>query len=128
MWKRKPSPLPSHSGSSAEADAAIWLQQRGLILIEKNFRCRGGEIDLIMRDGSDLVFVEVRLRTRSDYGGAAASVTISKQRRIVYAAQYFLGQHPRWQNSGCRFDVLATNAGTGGVLEWDWLRNAFLAY
>lgn len=113
-------------GDAVEQAAALWLQKQGLVLIERNYRCKGGEIDLVMRSGSELIFVEVRLRQRSDYGGAAESVTSSKQRRIVHAARHFLASHPRWQNSACRFDVIATRDATRSS-EWQWLPHAFLA-
>jgi putative endonuclease len=119
----RPNPTP---GSAAEIAAAKWLTRQGLELVEKNYRCKGGEIDLIMRSGTDLIFVEVRLRKRSDYGSAAESVTATKQRRIICAARHFLAAHPRWQNSGCRFDVVATTDSTQAT-EWQWLRHAFLA-
>ncbi|MDB6061827.1 MAG: hypothetical protein JWM78_1930 [Verrucomicrobiaceae bacterium] len=119
-------PQQTSDGSAAEAAAAAWLKRQGLALVEKNYRCKGGEIDLIMRDGDDLVFVEVRLRNRNDYGSAAESVTGSKQRRIICAARHFLSEHARWQNSGCRFDVMAAK-NLAGILEWQWLRDAFLA-
>lgn len=118
-------PNPS-TGAAAEMAAAAWLEQQGLTLVEKNYRCKGGEIDLIMHSGTDLIFVEVRLRKRSNYGSAAESVTATKQRRIVFAAHHFLATHPRWQNSGCRFDVVATSDSTQAG-EWQWLRHAFLA-
>jgi putative endonuclease len=114
------------SGAAAEAAAAAWLKRQGLVMVEKNYRCKGGEIDLIMRDGSDLVFVEVRLRQRSDYGSAIESVTHAKQRRIVCAARHFLATQIRWQNSACRFDVIATSDLHENA-EWQWLRSAFNA-
>lgn len=118
--------LKLSDGHAAEAAAADWLQRRGLSLLEKNYRCKGGEIDLIMRDKGDLVFVEVRLRNRDDYGSAAESVTTAKQRRVIHAARHFLTTHTRWQNSACRFDVIAAS-GPSGEIEWQWLRHAFLA-
>ena len=66
----------------AEALAAEFLVARGLSIVERNFRCRRGEIDIIARDGDTLVFAEVRLRTRSDFGGAAASITAKKRARM----------------------------------------------
>ena len=113
-------------GQAIETAAAVWLEHRGLTLVEKNYRCKGGEIDLIMREGGDLVFVEVRLRNRDDYGSAAESVTRAKQRRIVCAARHFLATRAHWQNSPCRFDVVAVS-GPHKTLEWQWLRHAFLA-
>jgi putative endonuclease len=119
-------PPKLNAGSAVEAAAAEWLKRQGLVLVEKNYRCKGGEIDLIMRAGMDLVFVEVRLRQRSNYGSAAESVTVTKQRRVICAARHFLATHPRWQNSACRFDVMATSDASG-TTEWQWLRHAFLA-
>jgi len=126
MWFRKKPPTDLRSGAAIEIAAASWLSQQGLICIEKNFRCRGGEIDLIMRDGDSLVFVEVRLRNRDDFGSAAESVTAHKQARVVLAANYFLATHPRWQHSACRFDVLAAKQ-EHGAIAWNWVQNAFSA-
>jgi len=104
-------------GREAEAQAADFLARRGLKVLARNYRCRGGEIDLVCLDGAILVFVEVRLRTNRDFGGAAASITPSKQRRIVLAAHHFLAGKPL---PTCRFDaVLLDGAGI------DWIRNAF---
>jgi putative endonuclease len=93
-----------------------------LRFVARNVVCRGGEIDLVMRepDGA-LVFVEVRARTRSGYGGAAASVAWHKQQRIVRAAQYFLSAHDGAMPV-CRFDVIAFERG-----RLLWLRDAFRA-
>jgi putative endonuclease len=106
-------------GREAEKQAARHLESHGLCIVERNFRIRGGEIDLICRDGKTLVFVEVRLRSRSDFGGAAASITAGKRRRIVLAAQhYLLGK----ADCDCRFDCILID---GEKLEW--LKNAFAA-
>ena len=80
---------------------------------------RGGEIDLIFRDGKVLVFVEVRQRSRSDFGGAAASITARKRQRLILAARHYLLKHP---DTDCRFDCVLID---GNKLEW--LRNAFSA-
>ncbi|QRX84843.1 YraN family protein [Glaciimonas sp. PAMC28666] len=107
------------SGQLGEDAALDYLQQRQFTLIERNFSCKGGEIDLIMRDGvASLVFVEVRQRADNRHGGAAASVTISKQRRLIIAAQHFLQRYR--QPPACRFDVIAID---GDVIEW--IKNAF---
>lgn len=82
------------SGARAEQRAEQWLTRRGLHLLVRNYRCRQGEIDLIMKDGNTLVFVEVRLRSRSEFGSAAASVGHAKQRRLVKAAAHFLAHRP----------------------------------
>ncbi|MDO9074984.1 MAG: YraN family protein [Rubrivivax sp.] len=107
-------------GEAAETRALAWLQARGLQLVERNYRvargpsARGGEIDLVMRerDGT-LVFVEVRQRGSRGHGGAAASVTATKQRRLVRAAQHYLLRFAA--PPPCRFDVLAVD---GDTVEW----------
>jgi putative endonuclease len=106
-------------GREAESLAARYLESRGLRLIERNFRIRGGEIDLIMQDQRTLVFVEVRQRSRSDFGGAAASITLTKQRRLILAARHYLAGRPACD---CRFDCILID---GPKLEW--LRHAFMA-
>lgn len=114
-------------GDDAEAQALEHLLTQGLKLVQRNYRvaagprARGGEVDLIMadRDGT-LVFVEVRTRRDANHGGAAASVTRSKQARLVYAAQHYLRRHAT--PPPCRFDVVAVE---GGTLEW--IRGAFFA-
>jgi putative endonuclease len=105
-------------GREAEDRACAFLHGRGLRVIERNFRCRGGEIDLIMRDGGTLVFVEVRLRSRPEWGGAAASIDRHKQRRLTLAAQHYLVRRP-WPGP-CRFDVVALD----GADDINWIRDA----
>lgn len=105
-------------GAAAEDRAAAYLTQQGLKLVTRNFRCRGGEIDLIMRDGASLVFVEVRSRARADFGGAAASITATKQARIILAARHYLAQHR--VDAPCRFDAVLIQAG-----QLQWLQAAF---
>lgn len=104
-------------GQAGEDDALAHLQQHGLQLVERNFRCKGGEIDLIMQERGALVFVEVRKRAGSGYGGAAASVTARKQARLIIAAQVFLQRFK--MPPACRFDVIAID---GEALTW--LKNA----
>jgi len=106
-------------GHEAETRAARYLEAQGLRLIERNFRVRGGEIDLVCRDGRTLVFVEVRLRQRGDFGGAAASITRAKQQRIILAARHYLAGKA---DCDCRFDCVLLD---GENLEW--IRNAFAA-
>jgi len=107
-------------GAAGEAAAAQYLASHGLTVVERNFRVRGGEIDLVCRDGESLVFVEVRLRSRGDFGGAAASITAAKQARIVMAARHWLARRPRYADFPCRFDCVLIE---GDRLEW--LRDAF---
>ncbi|TWG79510.1 putative endonuclease [Cupriavidus gilardii J11] len=106
-------------GERAEARALAYLQQQGLTLLVRNYRCKGGELDLVMRasDGT-LVFVEVRARSSDAFGGAAASITVSKRQRILQAANHYLAtlaSVPR-----CRIDVVAI--GPRGI---EWLKDAF---
>jgi putative endonuclease len=103
-------------GAAAEAIAARFLESRGLSIVARNYRCRGGEIDLIARDGPVVVFVEVRLRRGKAFGGAAASITASKQRRLVFAARHYLGSLA--QEPPCRFDAILLNALTPESVEW----------
>jgi putative endonuclease len=109
-------------GAQAEQTAARYLQQQGLQLVQANYRCRMGEIDLILRDGDMLVFAEVRLRSRSDFGGAAASIDRHKQAKLIRAAQHYLSALPRIPP--CRFDavLLASAEGKDGI---EWIKNAF---
>lgn len=107
-------------GSEAENIAAIYLQQQGLKLLERNYQSRYGEIDLIMRDGKSLVFVEVRLRSSAGFGGAAMSITPSKQQKIIRTAEQYLQQYG---TTHCRFDVILMNKTSKDGLEW--ISNAF---
>ena len=111
--------LKSLLGQTAESRAAAFLQARGLKLLARNWRCRFGEIDLVMQDGAALVFVEVRLRSRSDFGGAAASVTPGKQKKLLAAARQYLAALKTLPP--CRFDVVALS-GSGAP---EWIKNAF---
>jgi putative endonuclease len=107
-------------GQAGEDAALEHLRKSGLKLVERNFRCKAGEIDLIMQEGSTLVFVEVRKRSNPRFGGAAASVTWQKQRRLIRAAQFYL---LRFRDPPpCRFDVVALEA-----VQINWLRNAIEA-
>lgn len=109
-------------GFSAETQARAYLISQGLRWIKSNYRCRLGEIDLIMRDNDYLVFVEVRSRTSSSFGGALASVNYSKQQKIIKTASYYLMKHPAYQNHPVRFDVVGFE-GTPACPSW--IKNAF---
>ena len=104
-------------GVMAEDLAAQHLQANGLAVLRRNYRCKGGEIDLIARDRATLVFVEVRLRSSEQFGGAGGSIDWRKQARIVRAAGHFLLTA---RPSPCRFDVVLI--GPSGL---DWIRDAF---
>lgn len=110
----------SNSGNEAEKLAATYLQQQGLTLLETNYRCRFGEIDLVMRDGNATVFVEVRLRSNADFGGAGMSITPHKQQKLVRAAEHYLLSH---NSTSCRFDAVLMDK--IGAQHIEWIRNAF---
>jgi len=111
-------------GQRAEQVAADYLERRGLKLLARNYRCRSGEIDLIMQQDAYLVFVEVRYRRHRGYGGAAASVDQRKQHKLLLTAQHYLQQHHAL-NHRCRFDVVAVTPDGGDTLRCDWIMNAF---
>jgi putative endonuclease len=108
-------------GDRGETRAVELLRGHGLRLVQRNFRCRSGEIDLVMRDAEVLVFVEVRYRADDRFGGALASIDQRKQRRLLGAAQYYL-QHVGWSGP-CRFDVVGLGAGDHA----EWVRDAIQA-
>ena len=112
MWPGRLS-IRQARGRDWEQVALKYLRRQKLAPVEENFRCKGGEIDLIMRDGATLVFVEVRQRASSAQGGAAASITPAKIRRLVCAAQVYLLRFP--VTPPCRFDVIAID---GEQIEW----------
>jgi putative endonuclease len=109
------------TGDAWELKARRWLEGKGLRFVAANVRGRCGEIDLIMKDGQTIVFVEVRFRQSSRFGGAAASVTLAKQQKLLQTAHLWLARHNgSFDTVDCRFDVVAF---TGNAI--DWLKNAF---
>ena len=106
----------AQAGTRAEALAAQYLAGQGLAIVERNWRRRCGEIDLVARDGDTLVFVEVRLRRGRGQGGAAASITAAKQRRMVAAANLYLARLARAPK--CRFDAILLDALDPKRIEW----------
>ena len=116
----------SANGRHAEQQALRYLESQGLRLLERNFRSRRGEIDLIMQDTGHVVFVEVRYRRATGYGGAAASVDGNKQARLVSTALYYLQRHPDVARRLTRFDVVALTTRDGRA-QIEWIRDAFQA-
>lgn len=112
------------AGAAWELVARKYLETAGLRLLAANQRYRMGELDLVMRDGDVVVFVEVRYRRSSRFGGSAASVDAAKQRKLLLAAQCFLVEHPDLARHACRFDVVAMD-GSADAPRVDWIRNAF---
>jgi putative endonuclease len=116
-------------GAQVEAAAAEYLTRRGLRILARNVQWRGGEIDLIAQDEACVVFVEVRARSRSDFGGAAASITRAKQTKIIRSAQgWLLGRYGQSAWPQIRFDVLMCQPDTTQATSLDafeWLQAAF---
>src|SRR5580700_1818748 len=113
-------------GELAEQKASIYLQAQGFRLLEQNYHCRYGEIDLIMRDQDDIVFIEVRSRSRSDYGNAAETVNHNKQKKLIKAATLFLQKKEWLYKVNSRFDVVAIQL-VAGKWQLEWIKNAFSA-
>ena len=111
----------SETGKAAEELACVYLQNRGLVLINRNYRCRIGEIDLVMLHDTSIVFIEVRYRRSRRFGSAAESVDRRKQARIISAARYYLHLHRAMSRRSIRFDVVLVEPG------WpvDWIMDAF---
>jgi putative endonuclease len=106
-------------GAAAEALAAEFLQARGLTIVARNYRCRGGEIDLIASDGDTLIFVEVRLRSDAAFGGAAESITAAKKKRLRFAAAHYLSRLSQMSKEPpCRFDAILLASLDSGRIEW----------
>jgi putative endonuclease len=110
--------LPAEAGRRAEDAAAVLLVSKGMTLLERNFFARAGEVDLVMKDGDEVVFVEVRARASMGWGGAAQSVGGKKRRRVITAAKLWLAKSG-WEGA-CRFDVVAQEGG-----EWEHYEAAF---
>lgn len=112
-------------GKQAEKLAMEYLQSRGLKPLATNFTCRYGEIDLIMRERSSLVFIEVRYRKHNRFGSGAESVDFHKQQKLLKSAQYFLQKYKQYNKQPCRFDVVSiSNAGHSGQYNIEWIPNA----
>lgn len=112
------------TGENAEKNALAYLEENGLQMLEKNFRSRYGEIDLIMRDGEMLVFVEVRYRETDHFGDGADSITVAKRNRIIKTANHFLTTR-KLENSICRFDVVSASNSDDTRLQLKWIKDAF---
>jgi putative endonuclease len=113
-----------NDGQRAEDIACRWLQARGLRLIARNHRCRSGEIDLVMQDGSALVVVEVRYRRNDAFGRPEETVDLRKQRRIVTATRHFLARNEHLDYSAVRFDVVGISAQLRRPVV-NWIPDAF---
>ena len=127
LWNRQKKPvLPTHVvGDIGEQLAADYLTTQGLTLLDTKFHCRLGEIDLVMKDQSTIVFIEVKYRKNSLFGGAISAVSPKKQQKIIKTALFYL-QHRglKEYNTPCRFDVVAI-LGNFNYPDISWLKNAF---
>ncbi len=112
-------------GARAEDVACRHLLDHGLRLVTRNYHCRHGEIDLVMRDGPTIAFIEVRLRSRTDFGSGAESVDARKQARVLSSAEHYLQRHATLL-ADCRFDVVSILQ-SGDSFQLEWIRNAFNA-
>lgn len=108
-------------GAEAETRALVFLEGQGLKLIERNWRCKAGELDLVMQEAGTVVIVEVRGRSRSDYGEAVETVDARKRAKLVRATRLWLARRPHWAEAPLRFDVVTLDR-EGNI---DWLREAF---
>jgi putative endonuclease len=116
--------ISGERGKAAETQACRFLINHGLVLVDRNYRCRHGEIDLIMRDGRCMVFVEVRYRNKHRFAGGAETVDHRKQSKLTATAMHYLQSHPGAAARPARFDVVAIDGGLGED-RVDWIRDAF---
>lgn len=127
LGRRTASSQRMQRGAAAEALAAQFLEARGMTVLERNVRCRCGELDLVCAEAEVIVLVEVRQRGGTDFGGAAASVTWRKQRKLIRAARYLLMKRAAWRNAVLRFDVVSVQGRPDGAHRVEWIRAAFYA-
>jgi putative endonuclease len=113
------------TGNLAERQAEQLLLNAGMRLLARNYRCKQGELDLVMRDADTVVFVEVRYRRRAQWGDAAETVDWRKQKRVIAAAHYYLLTHPHLADQPCRFDVVAAVGDPADPASYRWIREAF---
>lgn len=116
---------PGEHGKQAEAWAERYLCEHGLRLLARNWRCREGELDLVMLDGDTVVFAEVRYRRHRQWGGALGSIDSRKQARVINAAERYLFQKPVWADHPCRFDIIAIEGNDPSAPGLTWLKDAF---
>jgi putative endonuclease len=126
MWCRRPATVHAERGArgqEAEAVAAAWLERQGYRVLARNHRTRRGEVDLVCVEGGALCFIEVRSRSRLDYGSPAASITVAKARRVLAAATDYAVSHGGLEQP-MRFDVVAVDL-SGPAPRCELFRNAF---
>jgi putative endonuclease len=121
-----PTSKSNKTGQQAEDSACQYLKTQGLSLVERNYRCPRGEIDLIMKDSSTTVFIEVRFRRNIQFGSGAESVDQRKQKKLLATAAHYLQKNPKAARGTCRFDVISLTA-NNGEQQLDWIPDAFQA-
>ncbi len=112
-------------GARYESQAANYLCDRGLLLLQQNFHCRFGEIDLIMREQDFICFIEVKYRKSHGFDGAIGAIPPAKQRKIIQTARFFIAQHPQHADSAFRFDAFLIQQQADGSEQIDWIKSAF---
>ena len=124
-WIKKSPERPAHleQGEQAESASLRYLCKQRLKLVQRNFRCAQGEIDLIMRDGDVLAFIEVRYRGNPHFGDGADSVDFRKRRKLINAANVYLQNNPA--NTPCRFDVMSVSRDNNNRWQYRWIKDAF---
>mgnify|MGYP001828689734 FL=1 len=121
-----PSGSTRSRGAHGECLALDYLLTQGLQLVERNTHSPYGEIDIIMRDGEEWVFVEVRYRHTRDYGGGLESVTRSKRRKLINTAEHYMQGHHKTHFDACRFDIIELG-GNMNAPDINWIKDAFQA-
>ena len=121
-----PTENSKQTGQQAEDSACHYLKSQGLSLVERNYFCSRGEIDLIMKDNSTTVFIEVRFRRNTRFGSGAESVDYRKQKKLLATASNYLQKNPKAARSACRFDVISLTV-NNGEQQLDWIPDAFQA-
>ena len=119
--------LNLRKGLRFEDQARDYLLERDLLFIRSNYRCRFGEIDLIMLDRDTVCFIEVKFRRSLAFGGAAVAIPRSKQRKIIKAALFYLAANKRLAHHALRFDALLIQQQAAGTSDFNWIKNAFYA-
>ncbi len=114
------------TGQQAEDSACRYLMSQGFALVERNYCCARGEIDLIMKDNSTTVFIEVRFRRDTRFGSGAESVDYRKQKKLLATASHYLQKNPKIAQGACRFDVISLTV-NNGEQQLDWIPDAFQA-
>lgn len=112
-------------GNRAERASEKLLLNAGMRVLARNYRCKQGELDLVMRDADTVVFVEVRYRRQNRWGSAAETVDWRKQKRLIAAAHHYLLTHPHLADQPCRFDVVAAEGNPADPASYRWIREAF---